>query len=80
MAVYEEYFRFEIGDIVRENEVIAWYDDGPMTGIVISLKRDNYFFYYSDTRLHQDRIDVFWFRAGYLESLPSDLLTLVSRI
>ena len=82
MDTYYEYFKFEIGDIVRENEVIAWYDDEPMIGIVIAISRDFYKFYYSaedNPGDHQDRVTILWLRDVFVESLPSDLVHIVSR-
>ena len=82
MDTYYEYFKFEIGDIVRENEVIAWYDDEPMIGIVIAVARDFYRFYYSTGDSpgdRQDRVTILWLRDVFVESLPSDLVHIVSR-
>ncbi len=70
---------FEIGDIVEENEVIAWYDDSPLKGIVIKIQRDYYHFFSEIAILGQDRLTIMWFSTGIVEELPSDLVTLVSR-
>tara|TARA_R100000008_G_scaffold12757_1_gene6349 strand:- start:2348 stop:2593 length:246 start_codon:yes stop_codon:yes gene_type:complete len=77
----DEHTRFEIGDIVRENDVIAWYDDEPMIGIVIGVTRNFYAFYYdSDGSFSQDRVTVLWLRDVMVEALPSDLVHIVSKV
>ena len=76
-----ENFQFEIGDIVRESDLIAWSSDGPLLGLIINIKRDQYRGYstfYEDS-LPIDKVTVLWFKEGFIESLPSDLLILITR-
>mgnify|MGYP007063361164 CR=1 FL=1 len=70
---------YEVGDIVRENEVIAWYDNSPLMGIVIKVQRDYYRFYSDYFFVGQDRLTIMWFGVGFIEELPSDLVHLVAR-
>jgi len=76
-----EKFRFEIGDVVQESELIAWSSDGPLLGLVINIKRGHYFGYtmYSEQFPAIDRVTVLWLKEGFVESLPSDLLILITR-
>ena len=76
---YLQYFRYEIGDIVKENEVIAWYDESPMTGIVIKIQRNFYHFYSDMSQTSQDRLTILWLAMPVIEDLPSDLVYLVLR-
>ena len=79
MVPCEEYFRFEVGDIVEENEILAWYPDSPLTGIVVSIERDSYFYYGSEEVFYQDKLTIFWLKQSHVETLPSDLVTLIHR-
>lgn len=79
MSHESEYFKFEIGDIIRENEVIAWHEKSPLIGMVVQIQRNHYKFYYSVDYDSQDRLTILWFGDSYIECLPSDLVTLVSR-
>lgn len=79
MSPNYEYFRFEIGDIVREDAVIAWAHKSPLMGVVIKIRRKYYKFFYSADYASQDRLTILWFTDPYVEQLPSDLVTLVSR-
>ncbi len=74
------YFRFEIGDIVKEDELIVFWDKGPLIGLVINVEREVYWFAYSDDSIYQDRLTILWFKEPYVEQLPSDLVLLVSRV
>ncbi len=76
-----EKFRFEIGDVVRESDLIAWSSDGPLLGLIIKIKRGHYFGYamYGESFPAIDRVTVLWLKEGFIESLPSDLLILITR-
>ena len=78
MPLSELYYRFEIGDLVRENEVIAFYDESPMIGVVINVRRDFYCFYHDTRSLYQDELTIRWIDIPRVECLPSDLVHLVS--
>jgi hypothetical protein len=73
------YHQFEIGDLVRENEVIAFYDESPMIGVIINIRRGFYCFYYGSEALYQDELTIRWIDLPRVEFLPSDLVHLVSR-
>jgi hypothetical protein len=73
------YFRFELGDIIRENEVIAFYDESPMLGIVIDIKRSYYIFSHDEDPEYHDKLTIMWISRLFVEELPSELVHLVSR-
>ena len=76
-----EKFSFEIGDVVRESELIAWSTDGLLIGLIINIKRGHYFGYtmYGENFPAIDRVTILWLKEGFVESLPSDLVLLVTR-
>lgn len=73
------YFRFEIGDIVKEDELIVFWDEHPLIGIVIDIERRAYWLPYDKDEIYQDRLTVLWLRKPFVENIPSDLVILVSR-
>tara|TARA_R110002020_G_scaffold182497_1_gene377981 strand:+ start:273 stop:545 length:273 start_codon:yes stop_codon:yes gene_type:complete len=76
-----EKFRFEVGDIVSESELISWSSDGPLMGLIVNIKRNHYHGYFSEFEKYPaiDKVTVLWFRESFMESLPSDLVILVAR-
>ena len=76
----DQYFRFEIGDIVKEDELIIFWDDHPLIGIVIDIERQAYWFSYNTDEIYQDRLTILWLRRTFVEQIPSDLVLLVSRV
>ena len=80
----EETF-FEAGDIVCEGPLISTNEKSPFIGVVVKVEVD-YFLFNEDYiiveevgRRIQDRVTVFWFTHSYIETLPEDLLKLISR-
>jgi len=78
-------FEFQVGDIVIEGSLIATLPKSPMIGVVIKVE-PNYFSmdesYVTMSSLSQsiqDRLQIQWFSDPYLESLPEELVILVSR-
>ena len=64
------------------NYAETWNGRLAMIGIVIAISRDFYRFYYSaddNPGDHQDRVTILWLRDVFVESLPSDLVHIVSR-
>lgn len=78
MPLNQFYYKFEIGDIVRENDVIAFYDESPMLGVVVGIVRDRYCFYDEILPIYQDELTIKWITIHRVEILPSDLVHLVS--
>ena len=78
-------FSFEVGDIVIEGELIATLEKSPMIGIVMKVEQDyfslndNYIIGATLVRRIQDRITIQWLTDPYVETLPEELIELVSR-
>ncbi len=75
----KDYFQFEIGDIVVEDNVLIFWDDEPLIGIILDIKRHVYFLGQADFEIYQDQLTIFWFKIGKTEYVPSDLVNLFSR-
>lgn len=75
----KNYFQFEIGDIVIEDLLSVWWDEEPMVGIVLNIKRHVYFLGSPDYEVYQDQLTVYWFKTKRFEFLPSDFVNLFSR-
>ena len=73
--------KFHIGDIVRENEIIAHYEKSPMIGIVIDVERACYTFNGIDEgeMIVEDKLTIYWPQMGFIEDLPAELVHLISR-
>lgn len=75
----KDYFEFQIGDIVIEDMSLVFWDDEPLTGLVIDVKRQIYFLGQSEFEIRMDRLTVFWFSINRVENIPSDFVNLFSR-
>ncbi len=75
----KDYFQFEIGDIVKEDTMLVFWDDEPLIGIVLDIKRHVYFLGQADFEIYQDQLTIFWFKIAKIEHVPSDLVNLFSR-
>lgn len=75
----KDYFQFEIGDIVIEDWLSVWWDEEPMVGIVLNIKRHVYFLGSPDHEVCQDKLTVYWFKSKRFEFIPSDFVNLFSR-
>ena len=75
----KNYFQFEIGDIVQEDISIIYWEEEPMTGIVIDVQNHVYFLGDPDYEIYQDQLTIYWFKTGRIEYIPSDFINLVSR-
>ena len=76
-------FKFKIGDIVRECELIATYQNSPMIGIIYDLEPNHYEFsndwFGKPTKPIQDLLSIYWFSEPFVEDLPEELVEFVSR-
>ena len=68
----------EIGDIVRESEVIIPPDRKPWPGIVVYVQKDHYELHSFLGQL-EDMVGIQWLQAGYVESLPASVVILVQK-
>ena len=75
----KNYFQFQVGDIVSEDESIIYWDENPMTGIVIDIQNHVYFLGDPEYEIYQDQLTIYWFKFGRIEHIPSDFINLVSR-
>tara|TARA_R110001583_G_scaffold87817_6_gene228533 strand:+ start:222 stop:476 length:255 start_codon:yes stop_codon:yes gene_type:complete len=75
----KDYFQFQVGDIVSEDISIIYWDDDPMTGIVLDTQKHVYFLGDPDYEIYQDQLTIYWFKSGRIEHIPSDFINLVSR-
>ena len=81
----DEKFSFEVGDIVIEGTLIATLEKSPMIGVVIKVESDyfslgeKYIIGAPLERRIQDRITIQWLTDPYVETLPEELIKLVSR-
>lgn len=75
----KDYFQFEIGDIVSEDEVFVYWDDEALVGVILDIKRHVYFLGSADYEIYQDQLIVYWFKTKDVESIPSDFVVLFSR-
>ncbi len=75
----KDYFEFKIGDIVVEDTSLVFWDDDPLIGIVMAVKRNIYFLGQEEFEIYQDQLTVFWFKISRVENVPSDLVNLFSR-
>tara|TARA_R110002074_G_scaffold300236_3_gene471729 strand:+ start:202 stop:444 length:243 start_codon:yes stop_codon:yes gene_type:complete len=75
----KNYFQFQVGDIVSEDESIIYWDENPMTGIVMDVQRHVYFLGDPEYEIYQDQLTIYWFKFGRIENIPSDFINLVSR-
>jgi len=77
--------RFQVGDVVIEGTLIATLEKSPMIGIVIKVEPDyfslneHYIIFSALEKRTQDRIVIQWITDPYIESLPEELVDLVSR-
>tara|TARA_R100000005_G_scaffold68139_1_gene36128 strand:- start:237 stop:506 length:270 start_codon:yes stop_codon:yes gene_type:complete len=76
---------FRVGDIVKEGVLLSTGINSPLVGVVTKVEID-YFIFDEDYLIVeeigkriQDRVTVYWFVEHYVETLPEDLLDLVSR-
>lgn len=69
---------FEVGDIVSESVLIVPPERKPWTGIVVYVKRNFYDLHSYSTNL-EDMVGIQWFKPGYVEALPSSVVTLIRR-
>ena len=80
-----EAFRFQVGDVIREGPLIATLEKSPMIGIVIKVEpnyfssNENYTVLGTYRRSIQDRLLIQWLTDPFIESLPEELVELVSR-
>ena len=75
----KDYFQFEIGDIVSEDNSFVFWDDEPLIGIILDIKRHVYFLGSDDYEIYQDQLAIYWFKTKKLEYVPSDFVILFSR-
>tara|TARA_R100001163_G_C5044572_1_gene182051 strand:+ start:240 stop:482 length:243 start_codon:yes stop_codon:yes gene_type:complete len=75
----KDYFQFEIGDIVSEDNSFVFWDDEPLIGIILDIKRHVYFLGSDDYEIYQDQLVIYWFKTKKLEYVPSDFVILFSR-
>ena len=75
----KDYFQFEIGDIVVEDNMLVFWDDEPLIGIILDIKRHVYFLGSDDYEIYQDQLAIYWFKTKKLEYVPSDFVILFSR-
>jgi len=68
----------EIGDIVRESEIIIPPTRAPWTGIVVYVQKDHYELHSFLGQL-EDMVGIQWFQAGYVEPLPASVIILVRK-
>ena len=77
--------RFQVGDVVIEGTLIATLEKSPMIGIVIKVEPDyfslneHYIIFGEIEKRTQDRLVIQWITDPYIESLPEELVDLVSR-
>jgi hypothetical protein len=78
-------FRFQVGDIVTEGSLIATLPKSPMIGVVIKVEPnyfsmdDHYITMSTLSQSIQDRLQIQWLSDPYVESLPEELIILLSR-
>jgi len=81
--VSKEHFKFKIGDIVKEGELIATYDNSPMIGIIYNIVEDHFEFnsewFGESCKPIQDLLSIYWFNEPLVENLPEELVDFVSR-
>ena len=75
----KDYFQFEVGDIVTEETSFVFWDDEPLIGVVLEVKRHVYFLGSDDYEIYQDQLVIYWFKTKKLEYVPSDFVILFSR-
>ncbi|MAJ44180.1 MAG: hypothetical protein CMF96_05470 [Candidatus Marinimicrobia bacterium] len=75
----KDYFQFEIGDIVSEDNSFVFWDDEPLIGLILDIKRHVYFLGSDDYEIYQDQLAIYWFKTKKLEYVPSDFVILFSR-
>ena len=75
----KDYFEFQVGDIVIEDNALVFWDDVPLIGIVTAIKKHVYFLGQEDFEIYQDQLTIFWFKINRIEHVPSDLVNLFSR-
>jgi hypothetical protein len=75
----KDYFKFKIGDIVVEDGAFIFWEDEPLLGIIIDVKRHVYFLGQPDFEIYQDQLTIHWFKIDKIEHVPSDLVNLFSR-
>ena len=77
--------RFQVGDVVIEGTLIAALEKSPMIGIVIKVEpnyfslNEHYIIFGELEKRIQDRLVIQWITDPYIESLPEELVDLVSR-
>lgn len=77
--------RFQVGDVVIEGTLIATLEKSPMIGIVIKVEPDyfslneHYIIFGELEKRIQDRLVIQWITDPYIESLPEELVDLISR-
>ena len=79
MADAEEKIIFEVGDIVTEDTSFVFWDDEPLIGVILEVKRHVYFLGSDDYEIYQDQLVIYWFKTKKLEYVPSDFVILFSR-
>ena len=69
---------YNIGDIVREDEIIVPPDRGCWVGIVTGIERKHCesFTWIGDW---EDLVSVYWIQSGIVEHLPGTVLLLIQR-
>tara|TARA_B100000131_G_scaffold302796_1_gene326269 strand:+ start:3308 stop:3550 length:243 start_codon:yes stop_codon:yes gene_type:complete len=75
----KDYFQFEVGDIVTEDTSFVFWDDEPLIGVILEVKRHVYFLGSDDYEIYQDQLVIYWFKTKKLEYVPSDFVILFSR-
>ena len=75
----KDYFQFEVGDIVAEDNSFVFWDDEPLIGVILEIKRHVYFLGSDDYEIYQDQLAIYWFKTKKLEYVPSDFVILFSR-
>ena len=75
----KDYFQFEVGDIVTEDTSFVFWDDEPLIGVILEVKRHVYFLGSDDYEIYQDQLVIYWFKTKKVEYVPSDFVILFSR-
>ena len=72
----DEKLKFNIGDVVRESDLITLPGLSPMVGIV-SFIEEQTFGAYTPKIKYEDIIGVLWIGTGIVEKIPASLLILI---
>ena len=59
----KDYFQFEVGDIVTEDTSFVFWDDEPLIGVILEVKRHVYFLGSDDYEIYQDQLVIYWFKT-----------------